>query len=259
MPKFDLGTVFSRFFKLVGENLALFIVVGLIGVVLPSVAVSYVMVSVLNLSGSFASYSALDANAYLILGVAVLALIVFNLMTLSAITEVAIVRAVGKPVDIGVILGNGLRNALPLLAISILVTLFMMLGLILLIIPGIYLMICLCVAIPAYVGQPGIGIWGAIMKSFELTRGNRWWILLIGVVLFIASMILGGALGGVMLGFAMSGGSLDGMQTLPYQMANSAVSGISNLVGYIFAAATYVTLRESKEKLSPENAASVFS
>ncbi|MBW8735260.1 MAG: glycerophosphoryl diester phosphodiesterase membrane domain-containing protein, partial [Asticcacaulis sp.] len=126
-------------------------------------------------------------------------------------------------------------------------------------IPGIFLAICLCVAIPAYVGQPGVGAWGAIQKSFELTRGNRWWLLLIGIVLFFAYMIIAGTLGVAIVGIAMTSGDIHQMNSLPVQIANAFVSGITNLLGYIFAAATYVTLRESKEKLAPDNAAEVFS
>ncbi len=260
MPKFDLGTVFARFFKLVAENFALFLVIGLAGSILPAMAVTYVTTSILDVSQDLSAYAKLDAGGWLIFGAAVLVLFVLNLMTVSAITEVAILRAIGKPVSSSALIGSSLRNALPLFVVGLLTSLFIVLGFVVLIVPGVFLATCLCVAVPAYVGQPNLGIWGAVMKSFELTRGNRWWLVLIGIVLIVASMIVGAAFGGVMVGLAMSGGNLSNVvRSLPYQLANSALSGVSNLVGYVLAAAIYVCLREVKEKLSPENAASVFS
>jgi len=261
MPRFDIGVVFSRFFQLIGQNFGLFALIGFIGVVLPNIGASIVAQTFVGAPTVWSeTFQHLGGAAWAGLFAVGLVAIIINLMTVSAITETAILRAVDKKVDIGVLLGSALRNVLPLLVISILVGIFVVLGFVFLIIPGIFLALCLCVAIPAYVGQPGIGIWGAVTKSFELTRGNRWWLLLIGIVLFFASMIIGAILGVAMLSAAMAGGGdIHQVTSLPIQVANAFVSGIMRLLGYIFAAATYVTLRESKEKLSPDNAANIFS
>lgn len=261
MPRFDIGVVFGRFFKLIGENFGLFAIIGLIGVVLPAIGGSIVAQNFIGAPAAWSeSFQHLGAPAIAAFAGVGLVAIVINLMTVSAITETAILRAVDKKVDAGALLGSGLRNVLPLFVISVLVAIFIVLGLIVLVIPGIFLALCLCVAVPAYVGQPGLGIWGAVMKSFELTRGNRWWLLLIGIVLFFASMIVGGTLGVAMIGFAMSSGDVSHAATsLPVQIANAFISGVMRLLSYIFAAATYVTLRESKERLAPANAAEVFS
>jgi hypothetical protein len=261
MPRFDIGVVFGRFFKLLGENFGLFAIIGLIGTVLPAVASSLISQSLVGTTQVWSeAFQSFGPASIAILCAVVLFAFAINLMTLSAITEVAILRAVDKPVQPGALLGNAFRNIIPIFVISLLVGIFVVLGFIILIIPGIFLAICLCVAVPAYVGQPGIGIWGAIQKSFELTDGNRWWLLLIGIVIFVAAMIIGGAFGMLMLGVALAGGNISNVATsLPVEIANAFLSGIMNLLSYIFAAATYVTLRESKEKLSPDNAAEVFS
>ncbi len=259
MPRFDIGVVFGRFFKLIGENFGLFAVIGLIGTVVPAIAGSIFQQSIMGAPTVWTeSFQHLGSSAIAAIIAVALAAVIVNLMTLSAITEVAILRAVNKKVEVGALLGSALRNVIPILVVSILVSVFIMLGFIVLIIPGIFLALCLCVAIPAYVGQPSLGIWGALMKSFELTRGNRWWLLLIGIVIFFASMIIGGTLGVMLVGFAMASGDVHQMTSLPVQIANAFLSGTINLLGYIFAAATYVTLRESKEKLAPDQAAAVF-
>jgi len=260
MPRFDIGVVFGRFFKLIGQNFGLFAVIGLIGVILPGIAAAVVSQMIIGAPTVWTeAFRRFDGTVVAgIFGIGLVALVI-NLMTVSAITETAILRAVDKKVEVGALLGNALRNVLPLLAISILVGIFIVLGLVVLVIPGLFLILCLWVAIPAYVGQPGLGIWGAVMKSFELTRGNRWWLLLIGIVLIIISMMVSGTIGVAMIGFAMSSGDVHQVTSLPVQIANVSVSSVMRLLGYIFTAALYVTLRESKEKLSPDNAAEVFS
>ncbi len=260
MPRFDIGVVFGRFFKLIGQNFGLFAVIGFIGIVLPGIAATILGQMIIGAPTVWTeAFRRFDSSAIAAaIGIGLVAVVV-NLMTVSAITETAILRAVDKKVEAGALLGSALRNVLPLLVVWILVAVFVALGFIALIIPGIFLALCLCVAIPAYVGQPGLGIWGAVMKSFELTRGNRWWLLLIGIVVGFASMVIGGTIGAAMLGFAMSSGDVHQITSLPVQIANTVLSSIMRLFGYVFAAATYVTLRESKEKLSPDNAAEVFS
>ena len=260
MPRFDIGVVFGRFFKLIGQNFGLFAIIGFIGVVLPGIAASILGQMIIGAPMVWTeAFRRFDSTAIgAAAGIGLVALVI-NLMTVSAITETAILRAVDKKVQAGAILGNALRNALPLLVIFILVGIFVTIGFIFLIIPGIFLILCLWVAIPAYVGQPGLGIWGAVMKSFELTRDNRWWLLLIGIVLIVISMMVNGTIGVAMIGFAMSSGDVHQVTSLPVQIASAFVSGIMRLLGYVFTAALYVTLRESKEKLSPDNAAEVFS
>jgi hypothetical protein len=260
MPRFDIGVVFSRFFQLIGQNFGLFAVIGFIGIVLPGIAATIVGQMIIGAPTVWTeAFQRFDGTAIAGLGGIGLVALVINLMTVSAITETAILRAVGKKVETGALLGSALRNVIPLFVISLLVVIFVALGCIALIIPGIFLALCLWMAIPAYVGQPGLGIWGAVMKSFELTRGNRWWLLLIAIILFFASMMINGTIGVALIGFAMSSGDVHQVTSLPVQIANAVVGGITRLLGYIFAAATYVTLRESKEKLSPDNAAEVFS
>ncbi len=49
-----------------------------------------------------------------------------------------------------------------------------------------------------------------------------------------------------------------GTLNIAYQMATSALESAVNLPMYVFTAAVYVTLRESKDKQAPEQTAAVF-
>lgn len=80
----------------------------------------------------------------------------------------------------------------PCLGLTILVNIAVIIGLVVLIIPGLFLMVCLSVALPTRV-EEGPTVDNAMRRSFELTKGSRWQILailLIGMLMFfVPSMI----------------------------------------------------------------------
>jgi hypothetical protein len=80
----------------------------------------------------------------------------------------------------------------PCLGLSILVNLAVIIGLVFLVVPGLFLMACLSVALPARVAE-GPTVDNAMRRSFELTKGSRWQILgiiLIGaLIFFVPSMV----------------------------------------------------------------------
>jgi hypothetical protein len=87
-------------------------------------------------------------------------------------------------------LQRGLPLAIPALLIGVLMVLGWLLGLMLLIIPGIFIAVIWYVVIPvAVVERPGI--FAAFSRSVELTRGNRWRIF--GI--YLISGAIGWALG----------------------------------------------------------------
>ena len=75
---------------------------------------------------------------------------------------------------------------------SMLVNLAVIIGLVFLVVPGLFLMACLSVALPARVAE-GPTVVNAMRRSFELTKGSRWQILgiiLIGaLIFFVPSMV----------------------------------------------------------------------
>lgn len=253
MTTFSFGAAFNRFFKLFGENAALFCVIGLIGNVLPILAASYYLSVYLNLlpNGWSERFQNLDTDNFWVVLLVSIGVGAVNLVALSMITETAILRAVGKTVRLGGIFGNGLKNILPLFGLAIQVGLTVALGIILLIVPGIIWMICTWVAVPAYVGQPGLGISGAYSKSFALTKGHRWSLFLVGLVLVVVNIVT--SLGLMYLLPAI------GLSELAQQLVSAGYDAFTTLIGNIFTVAVYVVLRESKDKLTPGQTAAVFS
>ncbi len=265
MP-FTFGGVFSRFFKLIGENFGLFISLGLLLTVIPAIATNYAMLTLIGVTQETWVTKAHEftTQSWLI-GVGLsLGMGMLGLFNLAAVTEIAILRSVGKKVKIGSVLAHALGNIIPVFAISLIVSLLTGLCLVLLIIPGIMYALASCVAVPAYIGQPGLGLWGAVQKSYELTRGHRWTIFALGFVGLIALAIIEGAItapltiGPMMQAIAQGQDAAAEPGNLVYIMLNAAINGIGSVLTQIFVVAVYVCLRQSKEKATPDTAASVF-
>jgi hypothetical protein len=255
MP-YSFGNAFNRFFQLLGGNFVPFAIIGLICTILPAMGLVYFEISYLGIASANPTWintlSTLPPAIWAFVGIGWLVMFLFNLMSLSAITEVAILRSVNKPVNYGAVIGNALRNAIPLFAVEFLVGLLVLFGFVLLIIPGLFWALCTCVSVPAYVGQPGIGITGAMQKSFDLTRNHRWSLLLLFIVMIIIAGVASSAITGATL--ALPGGRVG----LPALLTRGFINGVFALLGHVLTASIYVSLRESKEKTTPESAAAVF-
>src|SRR3569623_702589 len=139
MNPFTFGGVFNRFFSILGKNAGLIAVVGLVGYVLPNLLVSlaaqhYGIIVAENIPSEGALWGVPDW--VFVFGIALLNL-AFYMVNLSMITEIAILRAVGKKPELGAIFARGLVNIVPILIVSILMGLWVLAGLVALIVPGI--------------------------------------------------------------------------------------------------------------------------
>ncbi len=252
MP-FTFNSAFSRFFTLMGQNFALFAALGLLGSVLPAVVINYFLFSSLGLtSGSWANnYNLLTTTTWPFVTGAALILWFLNLVCLAFITEVAIVRSVNKPLNVSAVLGHALANAFPIFIVSLIVSILTVLCMLLFIVPGIMFAIASLVAVPARIGQPNLGIWGSVQRSFELTKGHRWTLF---ALLFVGGLVVSVLSGGVTYSTVFLGT----VGTIGPVMVNTVVQAITGLISTVFVAAIYVTLRESQDRLAPDQAANVF-
>ncbi|CAL4869206.1 hypothetical protein MMA231_03497 (plasmid) [Asticcacaulis sp. MM231] len=246
---FSFSVAINRFFKLLSENFPLIFLLGLLSYVLPDLALSFIGNIYAGIDDAYNNVFTSITSSWVGLVVGLLSVFLY-LINISMVTEVAILRAVGKKPRISQIIASALHNALPILAISILSALWIGLGFIALIIPGIILSLGLSVVIPCYVGERHLGVIGALKRSLFLTRYHRGSIFLIALVSGILVAILTGMVAGSMR-----------MSLLPDTILTpltTAASDIMGVFGNVLYAAIYVTLRESKDKRGPEQTASVF-
>ena len=97
MP-FTFGGVFGRFFKLIDENFAPLLIIGLFFTVAPAVAVYFGLFNSIGVNGVNwpSQFMAMGTNGYALFGGAALIYSVLYLISLCAITEIAILGGVGK-------------------------------------------------------------------------------------------------------------------------------------------------------------------
>jgi len=125
--------------------------------------------------------------------------------------------------------GDSLRYALsrflPLIVTYILVVLITIPGFILLLIPGIWLMVKLCIAFPAVIFERA-NPFKAIARSWSLTRGNWWRIFGALFVVFLIALVVNFALTAVLGGIAASSDTIS-------EVAFAVLATIITLLTYV--------------------------
>jgi uncharacterized membrane protein len=181
--------------------------------------------------------------------------VVIAALVQGALTRATVVASEGGKVSFGDSLSTGLKVALPLIGLAIVSGVGIMLGFILLVVPGIILLLMWSVAVPALVVER-IGIFEALARSNALTKGAKWRIFGLAIIIFIAYWLLS-----IVLGlFGLAG----------YAATSATGFGLGNLIGGIVLGtlfntawgtiqpSLYVELRQWKEGTDVESLKQVF-
>jgi hypothetical protein len=181
------------------------------------------------------------------MGIRILGVVLGPLAT-GAITYGVFQQLRGQRASFGQCLAIGFRRMFPVLLVALCVGLAVALGFIALIVPGLILMTMYWVAIPVAVVER-VGVNGSTTRSGFLTKGSRWKIL--GLALL---------LGLVQVGVGATVGFVAGM-TQSMLVLTAAVIVIS-VVGTAWQASaqavSYYVLRSMKEMIDVDQIASVF-
>lgn len=160
----------------------------------------------------------------------------------------------GRAMRIGAYISVAVRNFIPIIVLTILMSIGVGIASLLLVIPGLYLYAMWLVVVPAIViDQAGFG---GLKRSQELTKGFRWSILgllILGLIIIILiSAVVGGVLG---YGFYSMFEGPSGPAVLIFQ-------SIVNSIGYAFFAVLVVMLfarlKELKEGVGMDELVEVF-
>jgi hypothetical protein len=154
----------------------------------------------------------------------------------------------GRPVSLTESISGGLWRFLPLLGVMFLFGLGVSLGLLLLIVPGLILMSMWYVSVPACVVEK-TGPIRSLGRSRELTKGYRWKIFALVIIVYIVSIIGNNLV--VLLATTLGGmaGQIGAM--IIWQ-------GVAGGFGSVLIAVAYYYLRVAKEGVDVEQIASVF-
>lgn len=165
---------------------------------------------------------------------------------MGALTHGALQHLADRPVRFGAMLGAGLRRALPVVATGFLAYWTVAVGLVLLVVPGIFVATALSVAVPAVVVER-IGPMQALRRSWELTRDHRLTVFLAALVL--AVVVFGANAGGQAATALLGPAGL--LLALPLQVLVLSLP-------VLLPAVAYHDLRVQKEGIDTSELAKVF-
>ena len=154
----------------------------------------------------------------------------------------------GKPVHLGEAIHKGLSRFFPILGVAILTSLGIVSASLLLLVPGVILAVRWAVALPVCMVE-GLGPAASIRRSAALTRGHRWKVFAILLLLMIIGPFLGAVVASV---FRSHAGPLVGA------LAYFAWTAIWGVLYYGVLTMVYHDLRAAKEGVDVEQLAAVF-
>jgi hypothetical protein len=153
----------------------------------------------------------------------------------------------GRPVDLVASFGQASRRFLPVIGVGLLMAFLGGLASVLLIVPGLILLTMWYVATPVCVVER-IGPWKSLRRSAALTKGNRWklfgMMVLVAIITVVGQSLVGGltAMTGVTIGL------------VAHLLWSALIGAFSAILGVV----TYHDLRVAKEGVDTDQIAAVF-
>jgi hypothetical protein len=228
--KLDTGRVFERIFTIYREQFTLLI---------PAALVLFVPVAILNgivLTGGGVLAALVTAV------IAIIATYWYQGMVVEAVRDILDGR---RDHTVGTLFSSASPFIGALFGVGVLAGIGIAIGLVLLIVPGLFLLTIWAVIVPAVVIDR-TGVMGAFGRSRELVRGSGWQVFGVIVVLFLLQVVVGGILNAI--GDSVSDGSFAG-----YAIADLIGRVLIVPLSAIAATVMYVELRRIKGEALPED------
>jgi hypothetical protein len=184
--EFRVGRVLSRALEVLFHDFAKFVVIALMAVV-PS--------ALLALNGGVVTYFGVPTQTFAGVGVILGLIVGFGSIFLYAISQAVTLYGAfqdmrGRPFQLGEAFSHGFARFFPLLGLTIAWGFAVVFGIILLIVPGLMLLAAFYVSLPACVVE-SLGPLQSMSRSAALTKGHRWKVFGIYLLVLIGSFVLG--------------------------------------------------------------------
>jgi hypothetical protein len=248
----SIGRVFQRAFSTISHNPIVVLGLALVLGALPSVLFSLVTRPVM--ADAVANGRSLSAM-YGAMFVSWMVSIVLSAIVQGALTRATVAENEGNRASFGDCIAAGLRVLLPLIGVGLIFGFAMTIGFILLVVPGILVMVIWSVAAPALVVERD-GILQSLSRSAELTKGSRWKIFGLFLVLLVIYLLVFAVLG--VVGLKSMTAAAAGGFSLFNLLASTVTAWVFNLIWGTIQPALYIELRQSKEGDSVENLEQIF-
>ena len=230
---FNLGTILHNAWTLFARHFATFVALSAV-TMLPMIVIAELMIDQRSAGFSFGKLVVLLV-ASTALGSVGAAVILYG----------ALQGIRGRPVSALESLRVVLPHVGPVIALAVMNGLALMVGCLLLVVPGVILATILFAAIPACVAER-LGPLESWHRSAELTKGHRWRVFWLIVLLFVISQIIDKGLLQAVLGSD---------RTAAVALLSYAWSTVFYAYEYVVIAVAYVQLRALKDGLNAEHIA----
>jgi len=249
----SIGRIFNRAFGVMGSNPGVVFGVALLFGGVPRLL--YMLLVGTNGVLRQAPLSAAAIGASLAL---FLVSIVSRSLVAGCITRATVAYSQGRRASFGECLSVAFSRFLPVIVVSFLFGLAVILGMILLIVPGVMLAVMWSVVVPITV-EERVGIFGAFGRAQDLTRGARWKIFGLFLLLILIGLGIGlifGLISAVAIGLSYTTPSIS--LTTPAILFNLVVTTLASALWAALQTALFVELREWKDGPAEQKLGDIF-
>ncbi|HMI19034.1 MAG TPA: hypothetical protein VK533_05770 [Sphingomonas sp.] len=237
---FTIGGVFGRAFGVMGHNPLVAFGVSFMLAALPGALLSYLLINLrldLQQSGVFQGVvvsAVIGSVVYLVL----------RSLVQGCLARATVADSEGRQASLGECLATAFSRLLPLIGTTLLFVLAVLAGSVLLIVPGIMVGVAFAVVIPVTV-EERVGVIAAFGRAADLTRGARWKVfgllLVMAIVLWVLAAIAG------LFQLLIVGVPQVGTMPMSYIVFNAVITTISATFAATITTGLYVELREWKD------------
>jgi hypothetical protein len=260
--KLDIGRVIQQTFAVLGRNIVTFSILGIVLAGIPTAVVGFLQAGWMRQQAADISAGtfAFSAGYFQTLGLSAITALITGSILQGALIYATVQDMNGQKPAVGDSLATGLRNFLGLIGVSILFGLAVIVGMVLFVVPGVMIACAWCVVAPALVADR-TGVFGAFGRAADLTRGNRWRIFGLAVIVWVLFLLIGlvfNVIAGVSI---MTGDPADAVAraSSPLVVTFSVIeSVVSTVIGATAISVLYVELRRVREGLGPQWLAEIF-
>lgn len=249
----SIGRVFERAFGTIVHNplvvLAIAIVLGGIPSALVNSLSQFVRGDALASGTDFAALWGAMAFSWILS-------IIIGAIVQGAMTRATVAEGENQRASFAECIAAGARVFLPLIGVGLIFGFAISLGFVLLIVPGIIIMLMWSVAAPAVVVERD-GVFRALRRSQELTKGFRWKIFGLFLILLVIYALLFTVLGVIGLSSLRTSVATTGFTVINF-IASLITSVLVNLLWGTIQPSLYVELRRANVGDSVESLEEIF-